>query len=245
LRLRKAGILETYKSHAAASIPDEFKDPEGYWTGFAARARVLIVNTDLVKPQDMPRGLADLAHPRWKGKVGMARPLAGTGLTHFAILFENWGDARTIEYCNRLVANDINLAAGNAHVAQRVGRGQLAFGLVDSDDFEAEKRDGKPVAVVYPDATGEGTLLIPNTLSLVRGGPHTDNARKLIDALLDPAVERKLAFSDSRNIPVRASVEAPPGVVRIPELRRMPAPFERVADRYDGRLEQLKSLFLK
>ena len=42
--LRQQGIAAPYVSPNAHGIPASFKDPNGYWTGFAARARVLIVN---------------------------------------------------------------------------------------------------------------------------------------------------------------------------------------------------------
>lgn len=34
--LKKKGVLDTYISPNAKEIPANFKDPEGYWTGFAA-----------------------------------------------------------------------------------------------------------------------------------------------------------------------------------------------------------------
>ena len=45
LRLEKQGLLEAYASPAAAEFPENYRSPQGYWHGFAARARVLIVNT--------------------------------------------------------------------------------------------------------------------------------------------------------------------------------------------------------
>src|SRR2546425_3565773 len=42
--LRQQGISTPFKPATAQQIPDQFKDPEGYWTGFSARARVLVVN---------------------------------------------------------------------------------------------------------------------------------------------------------------------------------------------------------
>lgn len=245
IRLKQAGALATYVSPAAADIPKEFKDSENQWTGFAARTRVFIINTNLMKPEEYPKTVADLTNPKWKGKVGIARPLAGTTLTHFAVLFELWGEEKAKEFCYKLLANDINLASGNAHVARLVADGQLAFALTDTDDYESQKAAGKPVAMVYPDADGIGSLMIPNTISLIAGSPHPENGKKLIDALLAHEVERKLAFSDSANVPVRESVEAPPHVLRISKLRRLDAPFGEVAKRYDARLEILKSLFLK
>ena len=42
--LRQHRIAAPYLSPNADGIPAAFRDPQGYWTGFAARARVLIVH---------------------------------------------------------------------------------------------------------------------------------------------------------------------------------------------------------
>ena len=44
------GLLASYASPSAEGIPAEFRDPQDRWTGFAARARVFIVNTELADP---------------------------------------------------------------------------------------------------------------------------------------------------------------------------------------------------
>ena len=59
------------------------------WYGFAARARVLIVN----KNQRHPKSIRDLTDPQWHDRCGVAKPLFGTTATHAACLFAAWGDA--------------------------------------------------------------------------------------------------------------------------------------------------------
>lgn len=245
LRLKSMGVLEAYRSPAAATIPDAFRDPEGTWTGIAARARVLIVNTNLVAEGERPASIRDLADPKWKGRTVISRPLAGTCLTHFAALFQAWGDAEARRFCEALLANNVNLAAGNGPAARLVAEGEAAFGLTDTDDFEVHRARGKPVVAVYPDADGIGTLVLPNTVALIKGGPNPENGKRLIDALLSPDVERRLAASDSANIPVRAFVEAPPNVRRLDSFRVMQVSFEDVARSYDSSADTLTKLFVK
>ena len=69
------GMVEPYRSPEAAAIPAAFRAEDGTWTGFAARARVLLVNTELVTPEAMPHSIRDLADPKWKGKTAIASPL--------------------------------------------------------------------------------------------------------------------------------------------------------------------------
>src|SRR5215470_11452043 len=44
--LKKHEVAAAYRSPAAKGLPPRFSDPEHYWTGFSARARVLLVNTE-------------------------------------------------------------------------------------------------------------------------------------------------------------------------------------------------------
>src|SRR5664280_539552 len=62
--LRQQGIAAPYISPNGVGIPETFRDPNGYWTGFAARARVLIVHRD-ASPK--PTSILSYTDPRWRG----------------------------------------------------------------------------------------------------------------------------------------------------------------------------------
>jgi len=200
-RLAGLGLLAPYSSPQAGRIPPAFRDPGGRWTGFAARMRVIIYNTKLVKPGDVPAGLADLAAPKWRGRTAIARPFFGTTLTHMTFLYQRWGPDRLGEFLRALRANETALCPGNAAVRDLVAGGERAFGLTDTDDAYAAIQAGRPVAVLVPDAA-DGAVLMPNTVSLVTGCPHAEAGRKLIDYLLSPEVERRLARGASAQIPL-------------------------------------------
>ena len=74
VRLKQAGVLAPIDPPPAAieRIDEPFRDPENYWFGFAARARVLIVNTDLVSEDQRPTSIFDIADPRWRGRRNLA-----------------------------------------------------------------------------------------------------------------------------------------------------------------------------
>ena len=62
--LKRKGVLSPYESPLANNIPAQYKDPEKYWTGFAARARILICNTELVKNIEQPVTIFDLVNEK-------------------------------------------------------------------------------------------------------------------------------------------------------------------------------------
>src|SRR3954471_5418674 len=57
LVLKSRGVLASYQSPIAADIASAFKDAEGYWTGFAARLRIIAYNTGKVAEGDAPRSV--------------------------------------------------------------------------------------------------------------------------------------------------------------------------------------------
>src|SRR5262245_66177633 len=101
-----------------------YRSADGTWHGFAARARVLIVNTRLVGEGERPKSIYDLADSKWMGKIGIARPIAGTTATHVACLFAVLGEEKATKLFRDLKANDVQILGGNKQVAQaaEIGR---------------------------------------------------------------------------------------------------------------------------
>ena len=94
LRLEQKGLLVAYHPPVADNYPAMYRSPKGFWHGFAARARVLVVNTKLVPQAQRPTSILDLTDAKWRGRCGMGKPLVGTTATHAACLFAAWGPER-------------------------------------------------------------------------------------------------------------------------------------------------------
>jgi len=226
--LRQQGIADTYISPGASSIPAQFKDPKGYWTGFSSRARVLIVNNRVA---DKPQSIRAYADPRWRGRTVIANPLFGTTTTYIAALYILWGDAAAAAFMDSLKTSGIKLSTSNGESADQVANGEFDFSLVDSDDAVNRMRQGLPVTMIIPDQDegGAGCFLVPNAALLIKGAPHPENARKLIDYLLSKETERKLAFADCAQIPLHPGVEIPKDIKQFESLRPMNVDYVRVA----------------
>lgn len=226
--LRQQQISAPYRSPNASGIPEAFRDPGGHWTGFAARARVLIVRQD-VEPK--PSSIFAYLDPQWRGKAVIANPLFGTTTDEIAALFALLGDQDARAFMETMRDNGVKTTASNGDSADLVSRGQFAFSLVDSDDVASRVKLNEPVALVYPDqgANEIGCLIVPNAAVLIAGAPHPDVAKKLIDYLLSPETERKLAFSDAAQIPLHSGVETPAGMKPIESIKTMKVDYAAVA----------------
>jgi len=136
-----------------------------------------------------PRALSDLTNSNWHGKAAIAYPQFGTTATHFHALRARWGEDKWETWCRGLVANKVSLLDGNSAVAKAVGQGEASLGLTDSDDIADGKREGLPIAAL---AMTDETLLIPNTVAVIRDAPHPQAAQRLFEYLQRPEVAQRL-----------------------------------------------------
>ena len=228
--LKQKGVSAPYVSPNAKDIPDVFKDPDGYWSGFSARARVFVVNKSV---KDSPKSILAYTDPRWKDRLVICNPLFGTTTSEMAALFTIWGDQKGRAFLAGMKRNGVKTSTNNGESADFVAAGQYAFSLVDSDDAVNRMRQGKAVTMVYPDQEkdGIGCFIVPNAALLIKGGPHPDAARKLIDYLLSKETERKLAFADCAQIPLHPEVQTPPELKSIKDIRVMQVNYAEVAQK--------------
>lgn len=227
--LIERGLVAPYVPANAAGIAATFRDAQGQWTGTAARARVLLVNRERLAGRPMPSALDDLADPRWKGDAAIANPLFGTTTMHAAALFATRGEVEARRFFEALKANDVRVAGSNGEVRRLVVAGEVTFGLTDTDDAYEAVKDGAPVAIVYPDKDGEGTLIMPTSVILIRGGPNPDTARQLADFLVSPEAEQIMAIS-AAHMPLHPGVSTPANVERIENVKAMEIDYGEVAD---------------
>ncbi len=170
-----------------------FRETNG-WASFGYRSRRIVINTNLVAADAVPRSLIELTNVVWRGKIAVAYPLFGTTATHFLALRQHWGESNWLAWCRALQANQPRILDGNSMVVRQVGRGEAAIGLTDSDDIAAGQREGLPIAALP--LTAE-SLLIPNTVAVIRGAPHAEAAQQIFVFLQSPAVAARLVSANA------------------------------------------------
>lgn len=232
VELANEGLFDAHQSETAKDWPAKFRDPNGRWFGFAARARVIVYSPDRVAEDERPTTWMDLTKERYRDRIVMADPRFGTTGGHLGAMKAYW-DREVMPgffgaYAQGLAANRIRLLpSGNAGVVEAVAKGEADLGMTDTDDVWAAQARGLKVELIYPahalptpgltegksrvdeepaPAMGAGTLLIPNTVAKIKGAPHPELAARFIDFLLSEQVERMLADSVSHNIPIRPAL---------------------------------------
>lgn len=234
------GVAATYHSKIADDISQVFKDPAYHWTGFSARARVLIYNKNMLDKETVPQSIFDLTDEKYKGQVAIANPLFGTTTFHIAALFTVIGDEKAKQFLCDLKKNDVVIATSNGDVKKRVIKGEVACGLTDTDDaFEAMKED-KNIGIIFLDQNGIGSLIMPNTVNMIKNSKHPENGKKLMDYLLSKETEAKLAASCAQ-MPLHKGVKIPKNVPSLDHIVPMKIDYNQTSKKLEEIQDYLKN----
>lgn len=207
IQLQRAGLLSPYQGVGSQRIPDAFKDPDGLWTGFAARLRVWIVNTEKM-PATYEAIEAALTSEDLSG-LAIAQPMFGTTLSHYSLLWSQMGPDALQEQHRDLVRRGCRVVSGNATVKNLVAEGVCSFGMTDTDDFFVAADHDLPVQQL-PILVDGRTICIPNSVAILQSCDNLEAAQRLVDYLLSERIELELARSAARQIPLGPVVTTAP-----------------------------------
>jgi len=175
-------------------VPAAVRDAEGRWVGFSGRQRVLVYNTDLVDPAELPASVFDITAPEWSGRVGVA-PSNGSFQDFVTAMRVTEGDDVTMQWLEELAANNPVTYSNNSAIVAAVGRGEVDTGLVNHY-YNYRAIDENPDVpsrnhLFAPD--DPGSLLIVTGAGMLEGTDDPDLATALIDFLLSPAGQEYFA----------------------------------------------------
>jgi iron(III) transport system substrate-binding protein len=165
------------------------------WAAFGQRSRRMAVAS---RAPAAPNSIRDLTNAVYRQRVALAYPLFGSTATHLLALRQHWGESNWLAWCRALAANQPFIVDGNSVSVKFLERGEVAVALTDSDDIFAARREGAAIEARPVDTE---TLLIPNTVAVIRGGPHPAEARRLFDYLRSEAVITKLIAAGALEAP--------------------------------------------
>jgi iron(III) transport system substrate-binding protein len=158
-------LFKPYRSKHHASFPDWALikvNGETYAYGYNIAIQVFVVNTNQMKVADAPKAWKDLSKPQYKGKFMVGNPaLSGGGYYSFFQFLQMFGWNETENF----IENARFLSSTNA-VPANVGRGEIAFGLVEETKSWELAEQGFPVAVIYPEEGAVPTDLPPSEWSM-------------------------------------------------------------------------------
>src|ERR671914_2527764 len=212
-RATEAGLLEPLDSpELNRLVPEDLRDPGGYWYGLALRARTIMRSSERVGPTDVTtyEGLGD---PRWQGRLCLRSGTSEYNVSFVADRLAKDGRAATERMLRRWMANDPTILGSDVDVLNAIVDGDCDVGLTNSYYLGRElEEDGDfPVAPVWADQQGRGTHVNLSGLGVVRGSDHAEEARELIRFLRQPAQQEVFA-QNNHEFPAVGGASASPEI---------------------------------
>jgi iron(III) transport system substrate-binding protein len=198
-RAKDLGLLQPVDSPILNSaIPAALRDPAGHWFGFTVRARIIAYSKERVQPGDIT-SYADLADPKWKGRllIRSGESVYNQGLT--AAMVANEGIEKTTAWVNGLTTNLARKPLGGDRdqvlaIAQNLGDLALVnsyyLGQMANSKDPAERDAFSKVGLIFPDQLGRGTHINISGAGLAKHAKHPGNARKFLEYLASPAAQQ-------------------------------------------------------
>jgi iron(III) transport system substrate-binding protein len=229
--LAEEGLFAPSMAESVTAVPEQYRAADGSWVGLTLRPRVIMVNTDLVKPEEAPQSVFDLTDGRWKGQVGSSGSSNGAMVAQIAAIRRAFGEARAKAFLEGLLANDTQFFLSHTDVRSAVGSGELKLGLVNHYYYFLSKAEGAPVGVVFPDQGAGQMGLVVNTTNaaIPQGAPHPEAAQVFLDYLLSPEGQELFAKLNYE-YPIRPGVPLADGVPPLEQFRLADVPLREQWD---------------
>ncbi len=218
--LAEQGLFAPNASPEVAAVPENLRADDGSWVALTLRPRVIMFNTDLVAPEEVPTTMMDLTDPQWKGQIGAADSRNGAMVAQLVAMRHLLGEEAMTAFVQGLVANETQWFGGHTDVRKAVGAGELKLGLVNHYYYHLSAAEGAPVGIIYPDQ-GEGEMgLVVNSTNagIIDGAKHPELAKLFIDYMLSP--EGQKVYADLNfEYPVTPGVATAEGVPPLSDFK--------------------------
>ncbi len=175
-------MLVPYVSPNADQIPDQFKDPEGYWTGIYSGYLGFVLDKEWFEENnyDYPTSWQDLLKPEFKGQIVTAHPgSSGTAYTMLATLIQLMGEDEAMEYVSKFNQQIRQYTKSGTAPGRMVGLKEIPIGITFLHDAVKYRIEGfKDIVISAP---SEGTGFEIGGVAILNGGPDQEAAKKFVD----------------------------------------------------------------
>jgi iron(III) transport system substrate-binding protein len=236
------GLLTPLPENILDQVDGRFRDPNDRWVGISGRGRVIVYNTEAVKPEELPQDLRDFTDPQWKGRIGWA-PTNGSFQTMVTAMRSVWGEEQTRRWLEEILANEPVAYEKNTPIVAAVGAGEVDVGFVNHYylyRFLQEEGESFPARNYFLPGGGPGSLVMVAGAGVVASSDNHEAAHKFLRFMLSPVAQQYFAtqtFEYPLVEGVRTQRELPP----LAELNAIQVDLANLAD-LEGTLTLLRDV---
>ena len=215
-------LTEPYVAAEADSLPENFRNSEGYWHAIYTNPLAVGVRTDILESRGapVPTSWEDLLDPAYKGIIQMPSPQSsGTAYAVILTLLEQRGEDGAFEYLKALNPNIQTYTQSGTAPSGALGVGETPIAIQFTPGFLKLADEGFPVQVVFP---SEGVGYEVAAMSILKGAQNPDDAKKLVDWMISAEGQTALSEQKTYFMPVRGDVSAGTGVPSLDTITLTP-----------------------
>lgn len=216
--LKEKGLSQPYVSPNAKELAAKFKDPEGYWTSFYMNPLGFASNLNILKQKSVepPASWADLLKPAFKGQVQTPSPqTSGTGYNMVAALAIVMGEDKAFDYLKRLSPSIQTYTQSGTAPSKAAAIGQAGVGIQFTPAFLQLIEEGYPLKITFPK---EGVGFEAPAISILKGAPHLDLAKKLVDWAITVPGQNAITDAKTYFFPVHPKAKLAKGLPSFDEV---------------------------
>ncbi|MEJ6552520.1 extracellular solute-binding protein [Psychrobacter pacificensis] len=203
------GLLQPVASSVLeANVPAKYRDPKGQWTGLSLRARTIFYDPSKVSADQLST-YADLADPKWKGKLCLRTSKKVYNQSLVASMIEHLGEEKTEAVIRGWVDNlATDVFSDDTAMLEAIAAGQCEVGIANSYYYGRllDEKPNFPVKIFWANQGTTGTHVNVSGAGVVTGSDNPDGTLKLIEWLSSDEAQGLYASSD-KEFPVKEGVD--------------------------------------
>ncbi len=203
------GLLQPVTSAILeANVPAKYRDPEGNWTGLSLRARTIFYDPSKVDASQLST-YADLADPKWKGKLCLRTSNKVYNQSLVASMIEHLGSEKTEQVIRGWVANlATDVFSDDTNMLEAIAAGQCEVGIANSYYYGRllDEKPDFPVQIFWANQGTSGTHVNVSGAGVVANSNNPEGALKLMEWLSSDQAQGIYASVD-KEFPVKEGVD--------------------------------------
>jgi len=203
------GLLQPVSSTILeANVPAKYRDPKGQWTGLSLRARTIFYDPSKVSADQLST-YADLADPKWKGKLCLRTSKKVYNQSLVASMMEHLGEEKTEQVIRGWVDNlATDVFSDDTNLLEAIAAGQCEVGIANSYYYGRllDEKPNFPVKIFWANQGTTGTHVNISGAGVVTGSDNPDGALKLMEWLSSDEAQGLYASAD-KEFPVKAGID--------------------------------------
>ncbi|TXI36767.1 MAG: iron ABC transporter substrate-binding protein [Mycobacterium sp.] len=224
-----AGLFATLPEGAAAAVPADYRAPDGTWTGVTGRARVIAYDPQQVPAAEVPKSVADLTDPTWRGQVAIAPTNASFQAFVTAMRVAD-GDEVTRRWLEGMVRNEAQRFEKNGLILDAVDTGQVKLGLINHYYWYEKAAEvgaaGMRAKIAFTAPGDPGSLVNVAGVGVLKSAGESAESATFVEWLLSPETQRWFV-TNTYEYPLVPNVPVADG---LPPLNSLRGPDVALAD---------------